>query len=198
MNRTLDKNGRSSAVGGGDAGSVAALVSAAALAAAGRRSEGKGALQPSTPTSHWLQRRRGGKSRAAERQAYGGRFRHASRCRLFSGRRPSKPGSAINPPRSFNRIARHRREWPASPPWSTMARHPERSRRAGSSRSRKGRCSSLISPSRSALRAGRWRRQASSGPRASPGKAQRGGVCPGDRHLSSRRSAGARLRMAAP
>jgi hypothetical protein len=53
MNRTLDKEwpqiGRSAVV----TGVVAALVSAAALAAAAKM-EGKGALQPINATSHWL------------------------------------------------------------------------------------------------------------------------------------------------
>lgn len=104
MNRTIDSNwpqfGRSAAT----TGVVAALVSAAALAAVAKL-EGKGALQPMNATSHWLN---GDPAANVElptgRHTLVGLLTHVGAALFWAA--PFEAWLAANPPRSLSALLR--------------------------------------------------------------------------------------------
>jgi hypothetical protein len=104
MNRSLDKQWTQ--IGGSAVvtGVVAALVSAAALAAVAKM-EGKGALQPINATSHWLNGDAAAKVELPTARHTGVGFVTHLLSAIFWAA-PFEAWLAINPPRSFNELLR--------------------------------------------------------------------------------------------
>ncbi|WBK01381.1 hypothetical protein [Methylocystis parvus] len=104
MNRVMDNRWSQLGLSAVVTGTVAALVSAAALAALAKM-EGKGALQPVNATSHWMQGDEAAKVElpSARHTLVGFATHHAS---AIFWAAPFEAWLAMNPPRSLSNLLR--------------------------------------------------------------------------------------------